>query len=148
LILACALVRSAPGAGARPLDLGAQARAANAAGAPLVVMYTQPDCRYCERAKRDYLEPMTDAGPHERLRLVEVDITSAAPLTDFAGQASTHLEFARAQRARFTPTLGFFDARGTPLADPLVGLTVPDLYQGLLDRRLEQARARLRRAVQ
>ncbi len=148
LILTCALVQPAPGARpAQALDLAAAARAANAAGAPLVVLFTQPDCPYCERAKRDYLDPMAAAGAQPRLHLVEVDITSAASLADFSGRASTHHAFALAHRARLTPTLGFFDARGETLADPLVGLTVPDLYQGLLDGRLEQARVRLRRAT-
>ncbi len=148
LILACALLWLAEAQSAEPsMDLARKARAANASGAPLVVMFTQPDCPFCERAKRDYLDPVAAPGRSDRLHLVEIDITSRERLTDFDGRLTTHLDFARAHRARLTPTLVFLDARGATLTDPLIGLSVPDLYQGMLERRLEQARSALRGAA-
>ena len=56
LILACTLSATAFAQGiTEARDLAREARDARRAGAPLVVLYTQPDCEYCERAKRDYL---------------------------------------------------------------------------------------------
>lgn len=123
-------------------DLAREARAAERAGAPLVVFYTQPDCDYCERARRDYLAPMLG-----QLHLVEVDVTSSEPLADFSGRRSSQAEFARAQRVRIVPTLGFYGPEGEPLAAPLVGLTVPDFYLAYLDARLAEARRHLAPAL-
>ena len=128
-------------------DLAREARRAAAAGVPLVVFFSQPDCEYCERARHDYLEPMlADGASRARLRLVEVNIGDPAALVDFAGREVSHAAFARAERVRFFPTIAFFGPLGRPVAEPLVGLTVPDFYQQYLDRRVDEARARLHAA--
>ncbi len=147
LILACVLSSAAFGQRI-PLagDLAREARDAQSDGAPLVVFYTQPDCVYCERARRDYLEPLL-AEHAAALRLVEVDVTSSAPLADFAGRRVSRAEFARAQRVSIVPTLGFYGPGGERLVAPLVGLTVPDFYLAYLDARLDDARKRLAPAV-
>ncbi|MGH8738495.1 MAG: thioredoxin family protein [Burkholderiales bacterium] len=124
------------------MDLAREARAAQAAHEPLLVFYTQPDCSYCERARRDYLEPMlADPAQHGRLRVVEVDITSSAPLADFAGHRTTQAAFAASSRIRVVPTIAFLGAGGAALAEPLVGLTLPEFYLTYLERRIDQARA-------
>jgi thioredoxin-related protein len=142
-ILACSL--AAPAAAQRippASDLAGAAREAQAARAPLLVFYTEPDCSYCERARRDYIEPMiADSAQPDRLRVVEVDITSGAPLVDFAGRRTTQAAFAASSRVRIVPTIAFFGAGGATLAEPLVGLTLPDFYLTYLERRIEQARA-------
>jgi len=142
-ILACSLAASAAAQGIAPAsDLAREARAAQVAHAPLLVFYTQPDCSYCERARRDYLEPMlADPAQRGRLRVVEVDIASAAPLVDFAGHRTTQAAFAASRHVRVVPTIAFFGAGGERLAEPLVGLTLPDFYLTYLERRVDQARA-------
>ena len=148
-ILACVLSPAAFGQGI-PLadDLAREARAARDDGAPLVVFYTQPDCVYCERAKHDYLQPLiSEPTARKRLRLVEVDVTSSARISDFAGRRPSQAEFARAQQVRIVPTLGFYGTGGERLVEPLVGLTVPDFYLSYLDARLDDARRRLAPAI-
>jgi thioredoxin-related protein len=148
-ILACVLSSAAFGQGI-PLahDLAREVRDAQREGLPLVVFYTQPDCIYCERARRDYLQPLsTEPAARLRLRLVEVDVTSQAPLADFAGRRLSQAEFARTQRVRIVPTLGFYGAGGKRLAAPLVGFALPDFYLAYLDARLDAARNRLAPAV-
>jgi len=146
-ILACALAPAAWADGLRlASDLAAEAGAASAARVPLIVFFSQPGCDYCERARREYLEPMVaEAGAHAQFRLVEVDITSAAPLADFGGRKLTQAAFAHEHHVHVVPMLAFLGPRGEPLAEPLVGLTLPDFYQAYIDRRLEVARAKLAR---
>ena len=142
-ILACCLAASAAAQRVAPAsDLAREARAAQAARAPLLVFYTQPDCAYCERVRHDYIEPMiADPAQRGRLRVVEVDITSSAPLVDFAGHRTTQAAFAASSRVRIVPTIAFLGAGGATLAEPLVGLTLPDFYLTYLERRIDQARA-------
>jgi thioredoxin-related protein len=142
-ILACGIAASAAAQRIAPAsDLAREARIAQAAHAPLLVIFTQPDCPYCERARRDYLEPMlADPAQRGRLRAVEVDVTSGAPLIDFDGRRTTQSAFAGAARVRLVPTIAFVGAGGKALAEPLVGLTLPDFYLTYLERRIDQARA-------
>ena len=148
-ILACAISATAAAQHIAPAqNLAREAREAQAAHVPLLVFYSQPDCAYCERARRDYLEPMiADPEQGKRQRVVEVDITSNAPLTDFAGRKTTQAKFAGANHIRVVPTIAFFGGGGESLAEPLVGLTLPDYYATYLDRRVEQARGKLARAL-
>lgn len=148
-ILACGISATAAAQHIAPaLDLAREARAAQAAHVPLLLFYTQPGCTYCERARRDYLEPMiADPAERNRQRVVEVDITSGAPLTDFAGRKTTQAKFAGSNHVRVVPTIAFVGARGEPLADPLIGLTLPDFYLAYLERRIEEAREELARAL-
>ena len=140
-ILACSLAAPAAAQRIAPAsNLAHEARAAQAAHAPLLVFYTEPDCSYCERARRDYLEPML-AEQRGRLRVVEIDITSGAPLVDFAGRRTTQAAFAGSSHVRVVPTVAFVGNGGAALAEPLVGLTLPDFYLTYLERRIDQARA-------
>jgi thioredoxin-related protein len=148
-ILACSLAATAAAQRIVPAsDLARAAREAQAAHVPLVVFYTQPGCPYCERARLDYLEPMiADPAARDRLRVVEVDITSSAPLVDFAGRRTTQAAFAGSARVHLVPYLAFVGAGGEALAEPLVGLTLPDFYLTYLERRIDQARERLAQAL-
>jgi len=142
-ILACVVSATVPAQSIEPArDLARSAADAVRARLPLLLFFSQPDCPYCEQARRDYLGPM-NAESTPRVRMVEIDISSETALLDFSGQRTTHRAFAGAQRVRFVPMVAFVDAQGRPVADRLIGLTVPDFYQSYLDRRIEQARARL-----
>jgi thioredoxin-related protein len=145
-ILTCALALPAAAQVIAPAaDLRAEARAAKESGAPLVIFFSEPGCPYCARARRDHLVPLaSDPASRGRFKLVEIEIRSTAPLIDFSGARTTHAAFAVQNAIKWVPTLFFVGADGTALADPLIGLTVPDLYQGQLERRLEQAAEKLR----
>lgn len=147
IILACAFAfPSSAQTIARAADLRAEARAAQDAHVPLVIFFSEQGCPYCERARRDYLAPLAaDTAASVRFALVEIDIRSEAPLAAFSGARTTHSRFAAANGVKWVPTLIFVGANGGALADPLIGLGVPDLYQGMLERRLEQANEKLRR---
>lgn len=150
-ILSCALALPALAQViARAADLRSEARAAQDAGAPLVIFFSEQGCPYCERARRDHLAPLaadsaSDHPARARFTLVEVDIRSPSPLVGISGARTTHAAFAAQIGIKWVPTLIFVGADGKQLADPLIGLTVPDLYQGQLERRLELAIEKLRR---
>jgi thioredoxin-related protein len=144
-ILACVLSQTAAAQAIdMAQDLARSARDAAAARVPLLLFFSQPGCPYCDMARRDYLGPMnTDPASRTTQRMLEVDITSEAPLIDFAGRRTTHRAFALAERVRFVPVVKFVGAGGEPLAPALIGLTVPGFYQSYLERRIEQAAARV-----
>jgi thioredoxin-related protein len=112
---------------------------------PMLVLYSQTDCSWCTRARREFLLPMQrNAGNRERVVLRQVDIDSDSPLTDFAGHGTTHRRFAQSEHANTTPTVVFYGADGTRLAEAIVGFHIPDFYGAYLDRALDASLTRLR----
>jgi thioredoxin-related protein len=143
IILAWAPVAPSAAAGRLPgaVDLAATGRAIASDGAPLVVLYSQENCSWCDRA-RSQLVPMsrqTDIGA----RFAQIDIDRATPLTDFAGQITTHARFARDEAIRFTPMLVIYGPSGQRLTEPLVGMGAVDFYAAQVLQAIAQARAQL-----
>jgi thioredoxin-related protein len=148
-ILACiaALLAAAPAfaqmTAAR--DLAADARQAAERRIPLLVLFSEAGCPWCERARREFLLPMQRNPEYQaKVMMREVGTDNPAALVDFAGKATTQAEFARRYRIGMVPTVMLLDARGETLAEPLVGFRTADYYGYFLDQRIDAAFARLR----
>ncbi len=126
---------------AQPTDLREEASQIAASGRPLVVLFSQRNCSWCDHA-RMHLIPMslqTDAAALFR----QIDLDSDAPLIDFAGRATTQRRFAREQNARFTPTLTLYGPDGQILGEPILGMRLPDFYSHYVEQAILQARSTL-----
>ncbi len=153
LILAC----TAGVAGAQsfpPLefadDLAAIGKLSSQRGAPIMLVFTRPECPYCTRAKKDHLEPLRvsqNYGAKVIIREIEA-ANNRVVLRDFEGNPTTHGDFARKYDVRNVPTVVVVDAQGKPLADAIVGLTLPDFYNLYLEQAIDQARLQLRTRAQ
>ena len=121
-------------------DLRAEAEKAAQAGAPLIVVYSRKDCKYCETVKRDYLKPLA-ADPRYRDRVVvrQINQDSDAPLVDFRGEATTHARFAVNQKIKLVPVVAFYGPQGKRLADPIIGARLPDFYPSYLEESIEKS---------
>jgi thioredoxin-related protein len=135
-------LRPAPAALPTPDSLQAAALQARQQGQPLVVMTTLEGCPYCNLVRNHYLLPMLKAG---EIAAVQTDVRDTRRnLRGFDGELTSPSEQARAWKARFTPTVMFFNAAGEELAERLVGVAVPDFYGSYLEARLIEARAKLK----
>ena len=128
-----AVLGAAPGEIPRAADLAADARGMRRGQIPMLVLYSQADCHWCEQVKRDHLLPL-QRDPAARVILRQIDLDSDAPLVDFAGRLTTHRAYARGEGARVTPTLAVYGADGRRLAEPLVGVRIPDFYGSYIER--------------
>ena len=139
---ACAASAAEPVPFAR--DLAADGRAARASGRVIVVLYATADCPYCRKVRKGFLEPM-QASPEAAKQVVlrEIDVESGRQVVGFDGHPTTHAALAKGRKARIVPYVVFLGPQGEPLAEPLVGISSTDLYGGLLERRIETARAKL-----
>jgi len=148
-ILAClaALIVAAPACAqmTQARDLAADARLAARRNIPLLVLFSQAGCPWCERARQEFLLPM-QRNPEYRAKVMmrEVGTDSSAALADFAGHATTQAEFARRYRVSMTPTVMLFSPRGAALGEPLEGFGSADYYGWFLDQRVDAALAQLR----
>lgn len=119
-------------------DLAADGARRQAPAEPVVVLFSRAGCSWCERLKQQHLRHLPAAVP-----LREVRFDSDAPLTDFAGRATTHRRFAAAQQFRLAPTLAFYGPDGRQLAEPIVGVRGADYMDYFIDAALAESRQRL-----
>jgi thioredoxin-related protein len=130
-------------------DLARDARDMETRRLPMLVLYSQANCAWCNRARREYLLPMQrDPGNRERVVLRQIDIDSDAPLTGFDGRGTTHRRFAQSEHASTTPTVVFYASDGARLGEAIVGFHLADFYGAYLDRALEASLATLRHGGQ
>lgn len=148
LLLAAALAAPAVAVEDLPAayNLHDEAARAGATGAPLVLMFSRKDCKYCIAVRRDYLKPLaTDARWRNRVVMRQINQDSDAPLVDFRGQPTTHARFAAAEKVKLVPVVAFYGPAGQVLADPIVGARLPDFYQSYLEEAIEASATRLRK---
>lgn len=127
----------------QPASLRAVAQAAARQGEPLVVMTTLRGCPFCDLVRNGYLLPMRASG---QVHAVQLDIRDdRTTLQGFRGDTSTAAAITRAWKARFAPTVLFFDQNGREVAERLVGVAVPDFYEAYLLERLGAARIAIQR---
>ena len=132
---------AAPLVSAQPADrlpiaksFEADSKLAAAKKIPILVLYTSPGCPFCERAKSDYLVPMLkDPAYKNKVIMREVDITSQSPLTLYNGSTSTGAAFAAQHKVAIVPTIKVINAQDAEVAEPIVGLLIPDYYFGYID---------------
>lgn len=137
---------AAPAAPDLPLatDLAADAKAVRRTRAPLVVLFSVPNCPYCLEVRRSHLLPLLhDPARGARYILRQVDLGSEARVVGFDGRVTTHAELARARGVRSAPEVVFWDDRGQAIAEPLRGMLLPDFYAAYLDESLDAARRAL-----
>jgi thioredoxin-related protein len=126
-------------------DLAADARLASQRKIPLLVLFSEAGCPWCERTRQEFLLPMQRNPEYQaKVMMREVGVDSQAVLTDFAGNKTTHAEFARRHGVNMMPTVMLLGPRGETLAETLVGFGSADYYGYFLDQRIDSALAQLR----
>lgn len=128
-------------------SFAADGRIARERKIPILVFYSRDGCKWCDLARDRYLVPLSKdpawAG-RVLIREVELDGDFETALTDFGGRTTTHTAFARTRRVRLTPTIDFLDDQGMRLAEPIVGVRLPDYYGTFIERGIEESLAKLR----
>ena len=100
----------------------------------VVVLFSLPDCPYCDQVRREQLVPLVrDHDLTGRLVVREVSIVGTRTLIDFRGSQTTEAAFAKEARAKFSPIVAFFDPAGDQVVPAIVGARLPDFYGAYLD---------------
>lgn len=125
-------------------DWPADAREARKRRVPLVVLFSLPGCPYCEQVRRSHLGPMMRDPARLDLAIVrQVDINADRVVTSPAGERLTHAQIARSRGIRGAPVVQFWSPDGESIAEPLVGMLLPDFYGAYLEQSLEAATSKL-----
>lgn len=144
LVCLPAMAASPAGGVATAHDLQHAGQVAKRKNIPVLVIFTSPDCRYCDRVISYYLVPMqTNPKTAGTVLMRQLDMSSHKTLVDFSGHKTTDHAFAKSVKVKFAPTIMLFTPDGKQAADPLVGLGPEDYYGGYLDQTVAAAREKM-----
>lgn len=126
-------------------DLAKLAHSTEKAPAAILLEFAVSDCEYCAWLEAEVLEPLLKSGEYDgRLQVGRVRFDREADVINFSGQTVPVRRFAQRYGVRFSPTVVLVDAKGEPLAAPLVGIANVEAYTVKLDAAIAEALARLR----
>ena len=126
-------------------DLSKQAKMAREKQIPILILFSAPECGYCQRVRDEILIPTTyNAEYDDKVIMIEVESSNNARMIDFDGRAISQADFSAKHRVGFAPTVKFFDAKGREVAEPIIGLVTVDYYGGFMDQGIDKATAKIR----
>jgi thioredoxin-related protein len=125
-------------------DWQAEAEAARSRSVPLVVVFTDDDCPYCQRLIKQVLAPMfAKPGFANQVSLLEFNISRGGKIRDFDGLPVRSRHFVKRLGVFATPTLLLLDYQGREIAPRIVGINDVEEYRRMLQERITAARAAL-----
>ncbi|MHB1676174.1 MAG: thioredoxin fold domain-containing protein [Sulfuriferula sp.] len=129
-------------------NLQQDGRVAQLHGVPVLIVFTSPDCSYCELAMHEYLIPMQHNPQYGNKVLIRrIQITDGAPLVGWDGKLTTGKQYAATLGIKLTPTIIVFSPAGVQAAEPIVGLGSEDYYGGYLDDAIDAGMAKMHTAT-
>lgn len=103
-----------------------------------LVLFSQPDCSYCDLVRNEFLLPL-QKHPPQGLAIRELKVATAGPVTTTQGDQISARDFAKGLNVRFYPSVLLLDEEGQSLTEPLVGISSRDFYGFYLDQAIDQA---------
>jgi thioredoxin-related protein len=126
-------------------DIAADAVLALKQRVPLLLVFAQYHCVYCEKLDREVLNPYYRTGAFDGKAIVRrVMIDSYTTVTDFDGTRIATSDLAGRYKISVTPTLLFVDALGHELVERTVGINGTDFFNAYLDQSIDAAREKIR----
>ncbi|WP_122951152.1 thioredoxin family protein [Bathymodiolus thermophilus thioautotrophic gill symbiont] len=111
---------------------------------PILVMFSAPNCPYCELVKQEVIRPMSELKEYQdKIILRHIFYSSLEEIIDFSGQRSNHSQFSFKYNTKFYPTLMLFDNHGNVL-EKKIGVTLIETYWTELDTLITQATKQLK----
>jgi thioredoxin-related protein len=107
----------------------------------VVVLFSVPDCAYCEKVRQQSLRHIhTDPAYKGRVGVYEIDFSDdRKQFTWFDGRRYTGKSLAVPLGIKFSPTVMVFGKTGVVAGKPLLGASLPEFYGAYLDELIQQA---------
>lgn len=110
---------------------------------PILIMFSTPNCSYCEKIKKDVLSPMATMDEYnEKIIIRHIDVQSFDELNNFYNEEMTHNEFSIKYAVNFFPTVILVDNYGSILGK-IIGVPSEELYWTDLDKVIEKSTKKL-----
>lgn len=107
----------------------------------VVVLFSLPDCAYCEKVRQQSLRHIhKDPAYKGRVRVFEIDFAdNRRTFIWFDGKQYTGKALAAPLNVRFSPTVMVFNAKGAVAGKPLLGAGLPEFYGAYIDELIQAA---------
>ncbi|MCU7830232.1 MAG: thioredoxin fold domain-containing protein [Candidatus Thiodiazotropha sp. (ex Myrtea sp. 'scaly one' KF741663)] len=107
---------------------------------PIMLMFSQYHCEFCELMKTEVLDPMQLSGEYEnQVVMREVMIDPGEMITNFQGKREAASIFADRYGVFVTPTLVFLDTNGKESAERILGINTIDFLLFYIEEAIETA---------
>lgn len=111
---------------------------------PILVVFFDEHCTYCERLEEQFLRPMLlNEQYRDKVLIRKVEIGGEQTLINFHGGKMTHAKFAARYRVELTPTLILVDRYGRQLVESIVGLNTVEFFGWYLDQAIDESQKML-----
>lgn len=101
---------------------------------PILIMFSIPNCEYCEKVKEDVIGPMADMDEYrQKIIIRHINANSFDEINNFYNEKVSHNEFAFQRGINFFPTVLLVDQYGIPL-EKMIGALGEDYYWTDLDK--------------
>ena len=126
-------------------DLQQDGRLAAYSKVPLMVLFSQEGCAFCELLKEEIINPMLISGDYTNQVLIrEFMIDDEEPAVGFDGKPIGPMDIFQNYGLFVTPSVLILDGRGSELAERQIGINTVDYYAYYLDEAIDKALAKIR----
>ncbi|MBI3776162.1 MAG: thioredoxin fold domain-containing protein [Gammaproteobacteria bacterium] len=126
-------------------DLSADAALVNSQHLPLLLVFAQEHCDYCDKLDREVLNPNYGTGAYDGKVIVRhFMIDNFGTVNDFDGKRIEASALSHRFKVYVTPTLLLLDNHGRELVPRIVGIGNMDFFAAYLDQSIAAAHVKLR----
>ena len=112
---------------------------------PLLIIFSQIDCAFCERLKEEVINPMLISGDYtDKVLIREFMIDHDEEITGFNGKSVEAISVFYDYDLYVTPSVLLLDSQGNELAERQIGINTVDYYSYYLDAAIDKARKIIR----
>jgi len=125
-------------------NLFADAKIARERQVPILLLFTQQSCGFCEIVRSDFLRPMLLNREYDSRVLIRQIEFDGDDVINFDGNKVSMDSFMELYNVGFTPTVVFLDTTGKELTEQIIGITTVHYYGGFIDDNIELALKKIR----
>jgi thioredoxin-related protein len=116
------------------VDLKRDGAKASAEQKPILLFFNLQSCHFCRYSLRTAVVPMfRDPAWRSAIEFRQITIDDDKSLIDFDGKKISNIEFAKARKGSFTPTVMLVDGDGKLLGESIVGIANADYHAGYVE---------------
>ncbi len=111
---------------------------------PILILFSEHDCPYCEIAKDEVLIPISKLDEYKNKIIIrEVEVDSYNEFYDFYNNQTNVYDFSFRYAVNFYPTVIFLDDYGNKLSNDIIGIISPEFYWQKIDQGIKDSRYKL-----
>ncbi|MBW5290828.1 MAG: hypothetical protein Rsou_1127 [Candidatus Ruthia sp. Asou_11_S2] len=114
---------------------------------PILIMFSIPNCPYCQEVKQEVIAPMNELDEYKNKVIIRhVNAGTLKDMKDFYNNDTNHGRFAFQNGINFYPTIFLMDNYGANLGK-IIGVPSMDYYWTELDKVIDKSITKLKRQL-